>query len=319
LATKLYYLYINLKFFILFESSNMKNLWNYVSFFCYSAKSSIMLFFIIFVFFSGISCKTDSVQINDNIRSDFVSEIVSMVRVQGGTIIMGALKDDKGEPKYSCVDEKGNLAGIGTKHNVTVSSFYMSKYPVTQEQFEAVMGYNLSSNKGANLPVESLSWYDAAEFCNRLSSKEGFEQVYKITNVECLDNVWITDATVIPDWTKNGYRLPTEAEWEYAFRGDYPNKTALSDEITSKGNYTANNYGLYYFTGDILEWCWDRFGDYLSKSQTDPKGPEYGEFRVIRDGSWYDTNQKNVRCFSRGDYNPGHKTSFIGFRLVRRE
>jgi formylglycine-generating enzyme required for sulfatase activity len=124
----------------------------------------------------------------------------NMVSIQGGTFSMG-----------SPANEPGRLGHEGPQHQVTVNSFYMGRFPVTQAEYEAVMGINPSRFKGLNLPVELVNWFDAVEYCNRLSQREGLTQAYSISGIG--DN-----RTVIWNRNANGYRLPTEAEWEYACR-----------------------------------------------------------------------------------------------------
>jgi len=242
----------------------------------------------------------------------------NMVRINGGTFLMGSPTSEVG--RYD--DE--------AQHHVTVSSFYMGKYEVTQKEFQEVMGTNPSGIKGDNLPVENVSWYDAVKYCNRLSQKEDLTPAYTING----ENVtWNQNA--------NGYRLPTEAEWEYACRagtttpfstgnnittsqanydGTYPYnnnaKGTYLGKTTTVGSFSPNPWGLYDMHGNVSEWCWDWLGGYSTGTQTDPKGASSGSVRVIRGGSW-DASAQDLRSAFRFIYNPSERSSSFGFRIAR--
>jgi formylglycine-generating enzyme required for sulfatase activity len=260
----------------------------------------------------------------------------NMVRIQGGTFTMGS---PASEPNHDS-DE--------TPHQVTVGSFYMGRYQVTQKEYQAVMGTNPSDFKGDNLPVEKVSWYDAIVYCNKLSMKEGLSPAYRI-NGSTDPAAWggvptsrnaTWDAVAIVAGS-NGYRLPTEAQWEYACRagtgtpfstgnnitttqanydGNYPyNNNAegtYREKTTAVGSFAPNAWGLYDMHGNVDEWCWDWYGSYASGAQTDPVGAVSGNNRVRRGGSW-DNFGQHLRSACRGYYNPGYRVSVIGFRLVR--
>ncbi|MBC8384853.1 MAG: SUMF1/EgtB/PvdO family nonheme iron enzyme [Candidatus Cloacimonetes bacterium] len=242
----------------------------------------------------------------------------NMIFVQGGTFQMGS--NDGGS------DEK-------PVHTVTVSDFYIGKTEVTQKEWKEVMGASTSLNnpsyfKGDDLPVENVSWYDAVEFCNKKSEKEGLEKCYSGSgkNTKC-------------DFSKNGYRLPTEAEWEYAARGGVSaslnnrnggNKYAGSNNVKdvawyfdnsgSKthpvGTKQPNELGIYDLSGNVWEWCSDRYDEnyYKNSPQNNPQGPSSGKSRVLRGGSW-DSGDYCCRFVYRGSYDPD--VYFIGFRFVR--
>jgi formylglycine-generating enzyme required for sulfatase activity len=232
-----------------------------------------------------------------------------LIFIDGGTFQMGSASGSS--------DEK-------PLRSVTVSSFYLGKYEVTQKQWVAVMGSNPSSFKGDDRPVEQVSWFDAVDFCNRLSAKEGLELCYTISgmNVTC-------------DFSKNGYRLPTEAEWEYAARGGRSSRGytyaggndagavawcgANSGETThAVGGKQANELGLYDMSGNVYEWCWDWYGNYGAGAQMDPRGPSSGQCRVVRGGSWDRRDDTDLRPAVRGFVEPGNRYSSLdGFRLAR--
>ena len=260
--------------------------------------------------------------------------LIEMASIPAGTFIMGSPTT---EPNRDSGEKQ---------HSVTLSGFSMSKYQVTQAQWFAVMGkrrgVSLNYGGGDNFPIYYVNWYEAIVFCNKLSIIEGLNPVYIISdstnpadwgtvptsNDDPKRKTW--DAVVM-DRSKNGYRLPTEAEWEYACRGDYPNKAtetntkpfgigvgtkmvsgmanfydwkpydlAQSGEysasgtnmtIKTVGSYAANNYGLYDMHGNVREWCWDWWGTYSSVSQTNPTGAVSAPNRVRRGGNLSSSGQ----------------------------
>jgi formylglycine-generating enzyme required for sulfatase activity len=266
------------------------------------------------------------------LREDRGTTEKQMVRVNGGTFTMG-----------SPADEPGREINEAPQHRVTVSSFYMGKHEVAQKEFQEVMGQVCCSTfMGENLPAVNVSWYNAAEYCNRLSRQEGLSPAYAINknthgpNYE--DEMWVWSDSgweVTMNRNANGYRLPTEAEWEYAAKGgngsprgyiysgsNRAGPVAWYSRNSGKtmhpvGTKAPNSLGLYDMSGNVWEWCWDWYGDYTSDAQTDPTGAATGSYRVIRGGSWNCKGQlirSAFRCYSNADDSRG---DCIGFRLVR--
>ena len=260
---------------------------------------------------------------------------IEMVPISGGTFIMGSPPD---EP-----DRETNE----TQHTVTLSSsFRMGKYEVTQEQYEAIMGTNPSwfipaiggppatGETNARRPVERVTWYDAVEFCNKLSEIEGRQPVYTISGRTPATGYPITSATVTANWNTNGYRLPTEAQWEYACRAGtttaYNTGATISDNTgwnmdnsVSKthevGLKPPNPFGLYDMHGNVYEWCWDWFGTYPGNGGTDPIGPSVSPdpsypARVYRGGCFTESNY--CRSAQRGSTSPINGFYSLGIRLV---
>ena len=216
----------------------------------------------------------------------------NMVWVDGGTFRMGA------------TSEQGSDADSGDKpvHSVTLSGYYIGKTEVTQALWQAVMGSNPSDLKGDDLPVECVSWDDCQEFIRKLHSLTG-----------------------------ENFRLPTEAEWEFACRGGnnsrgykYSGSNYIDDVAwywDNSGDKThpvatklPNELGIYDMTGNVLEWCADWYGDYSSGAQTNPKGPYDGSDRVARGSSswsYASSCRSSLRDFS----NPGDRYGGIGLRL----
>ncbi len=212
--------------------------------------------------------------------------------IPAGTFIMGDTRVDKD----------------WTPHEVILTtSFKMGVHEVTQAQYEQVMGVNSSEFKGADNPVEKASWDDAVEFCRRLSD---------LPAEKAAGNV---------------YRLPTEAEWEYACRAGTTTKYSFGDDESELGDYAwygvnsdqkthpvgskkPNAWGLYDMHGNVFEWCQDRYGDYPSGSVTDPTGPAVGSYRVHRGGSW-DGPAELCRSATRCGYGPSYRYFNYGFRV----
>ena len=219
--------------------------------------------------------------------------INNMVYVEGGTFTMGATSEQGSD---AASDEK-------PAHQVTLSSFSIGKYEVTQEEWEAVMGNNPSRFKGAKRPVESVSWSDCRQFIRKLRTLTG----------------------------KN-FRMPTEAEWEYAARGGnksrgykYSGSNILDDVGWYYGNSSSsthdvgqldpNELGLYDMSGNVWEWCADWYGSYDSNSQSNPIGSSSGSDRVDRGGSW--NNLAGLcRVSYRYNYTPGFSYRNLGLRLA---
>jgi len=250
----------------------------------------------------------------------------SMVFVQGGTFQMGSndFEANSDEPL----------------HSVTVDSFYIGKYEVTQREYQALMGTNPSYFKGDNLPVESVSWNDAIAYCNALSKKEGLPVAYKENDGVLLDEEGkeTTDVRKV-----KGYRLPTEAEWEFAARGgnssrgykysgsDDPGAVAWyddnsGDETHEVGSKQANELGIHDLSGNVWEWVSDWYDEsYYSNSPANNPYNSVSGFsgilslisnRVNRGGSCYNY-ARDVRVASRSSLGPDYRDNDLGFRLSR--
>ena len=229
-----------------------------------------------------------------------------MAAVPGGTFIMGSPETDPGYVSWE-----------GPQHSVTLDPFYIGIYTVTQQEYQAVMGNNPSHTQTENYPVETVSWYAALEYCNALSKKHRLKSAYVIGGDEVTWNV-----------TANGYRLPTEAEWEYACRAGTTAGYNTGDTITfadarfqagepaAVGIFAPNAWGLYDMHGNVYEWCWDWYGDYSGEPQTNPRGPESGARRVIRGGSAA-SDAEHLRSAERGRVEPSVRNVNLGFRVAR--
>jgi formylglycine-generating enzyme required for sulfatase activity len=267
----------------------------------------------------------------------------------------------------NCMNSNESYSDELPLHSVYVSAFYMDKYDVTKALWDSVYqwatnyGYSFDYaglGKAANHPVQTIDWWDAVKWCNARSEQEGRTPAYYTsaaqTTVYRSGQVNLTNACV--NWVANGYRLPTEAEWEKAARGgvsgqrfawgdiisqslaNYYGNTGYAYDLGPNGsntNYTSggypytspvgsfapNGYGLYDMAGNVWQWCWDWYdGSWYSNAgatQTDPRGPGGAlSYRVLRGGSW-NVVANVARCANRSSGNPNDDVNLIGFRCVR--
>ena len=262
---------------------------------------------------------------------EYTAPDADFVLIKRGTFQMGSPENED----WRSNDE--------TAHQVTVSSFYISKYEVTQKLYSEVTGKNPSNFKGDTLPVENITWLDAIEFCNELSKRHGRTPVYTIKD-EGRSVSWNRSA--------DGYRLPTEAEWEYAaragsttpfyskrvpgsddvnFYGHYPyqieqnyfNDSVLETgpgvyrgETLPVGSFTPNPNGLYDIYGNVGEWCFDLYGDYGTAAAENPFGASAGTRRVNRGGGWNDFG-KNLRSAYRAAAEQNTPLYNVGIQIGR--
>jgi len=226
------------------------------------------------------------------------------------------------KPIYEIMQERmvkipaGNFERGDNRNNckeVTISAFKMDKFLVTQSIYEMVIGENPSHFEGKDRPVENVTWFDAIKFCNELSRNVGLQEAYEF-NKETVERKLESD----------GYRLPTEAEWEYACRANSIGKRyGKLDEIAiyntksthEVGVKNANEFGLYDMLGNVKEWCFDRYGDYPRKNVTNPEGPNTGPFRILRGGCWF-SFPNEMKCPHRSKDWPNTSKNNVGFRLV---
>jgi len=222
-------------------------------------------------------------------------------------------------------------------HYTFISSFYISKYEVTQFEYEELMDENPSQYEGTYNPVEKVNWYEAAAYCNKLSIQENLTPCYDQSGETNPDN-WTYPLDLTCNWNANGYRLPTEAEWEYAARGGIyhmdnfkfsgtTNSLSLfawfsnnSGNTTHQvGGKSPNQLGIYDMTGNVWEWCWDWYssGYYATYPGDNPLGPNTGDDKVIRGGA-FDTSQYDGSVSDRSYRFYPAIYDDIGIRVVRK-
>lgn len=267
-----------------------------------------------------------------------------MVRIPGGEFTMGRTS--------------GDTDSDAPPVTVYASEFYMAKHPVTWELWNAVRDWAFNhgytdigegGGKGADHPVHSVSWWDAVKWLNARSEREGLTPVYRNA-----DGTVFKRGTTAPtaNWNANGYRLPTEAEWEKAARGgvsgqrfpwgdtithsqaNYWSSSSYTYDISPTqgfhptyndgtfpytspvGSFAANGYGLYDMSGNVWDWCWDWYSSTYTDNATDPKGASSGTSRVNRGGSWNGYARYSRSALSGGN-DPSYRFNGIGFRPAR--
>ncbi len=240
--------------------------------------------------------------------SSSVVVALKMVHIPAGTFVMGSDPFETGRADDECA------------HKVVLAqAFYMKASLVTQAEFKAVMGSNPARFKsvGKSAPIEQVSWFDAIRYCNRLSEKEGLRPAYVIQG----------ETVRFLGFNRTGYRLPTEAEWEYACRAttltpySTGRKLQAGDanfdqrETSQVMLYPPNPWGLHDMHGNVWEWCWDWYGRYPQTSVRQPCGPDKGETRLLRGGGW-DSQARACRSASRSHFFPNMRTDAVGFRTV---
>ena len=321
---------------------------------------------------AGYNVETETITLKDPAKAGYTFEGWYMAEGFTGNAVTEIVQGSTGDitlyakweqiPFTTVKVEGGSCTLNGTE--VTLSSFWISKYEVTQEEFVSVMTGNTNGIEAnpswfdygptagevqERRPVENVSWYDAIVYCNLLSMREGLTPCYTIKG-STDPAAWGTsptwfDAEDYDDWKSvtcnfdaDGYRLPTEAEWEYAARGGNPEDGSWdntysgsntlddvawyrdnSDRKTHEvGKKQANALGLYDMSGNVLEWCWDWYGSssgYPSGTE-DPAGPDAGSSRVDRGGSWGHF-ASDCAVSNRGYDYPCSRYDYYGFRLVR--
>jgi len=292
-----------------------------------------------------LSYKDNDALFTVNVLSEF--PYLDMALIPAGDFSMGSPNN-----------EMSRSSNEGPQHTVTLSSFYIGKYEVTQQEYTELTGNNpsyfssyppVSGEIPEMQPVENISWYDAIEFCNALSVLEGFTPAYIIDKIDPEPNIWGVykwEVQLNPD--SNGYRLPTEAQWEYACRagtatafyngnnyaGSLYNNTLIGEVAWTGENANFNTHqtglkqpnawGLYDMHGNVQEWCWDWPREYSGDDQLDPQGASSGTERILRGGSAFLDPYTGFLGIGRDLRSAARRTNYeyyrsreIGFRVVR--
>mgnify|MGYP002856811636 CR=1 FL=1 len=279
----------------------------------------------IFVFLASAVCSYSIFAQSEAIISKIADE---MVELPSGIFYLGS--DDYENNEHP-------------KHDVKISKIAVQKTEVTQAEYRDVVGVNYSRYKGDNRPVEEVSWFDAVVFCNKLSIASGYTPVYSLngeTNPENWGDIprrgnddeieaW---TNISCDFSANGYRLPTEAEWEYAAHANtytlYSgsnnvtdvawNNASVDGETHDVATKAPNDFGLYDMSGNVWEWCWDWYGNYDVTETENPLGaPKEITGKKIRRGGSMNSSKEYCRVTNRASSEPAVRGVDLGFRVVR--
>jgi formylglycine-generating enzyme required for sulfatase activity len=293
-----------------------------------------------------LSCGGDDKSTNSGGTTTFTPKGMIKISAQGKSFVMGSSGGFDNELPIHTVNFTGN--------------FWIDTTEVTQADFDTLMkvtfpayvtpNWNLSYGVGDNYPAYYVSWSDAVMYCNARSKRDGLDTVYTYTAINGTPGNLCTLEGVAIDYSKSGYRLPTEAEWEYACRGGtttdfywskdfdpYPSTVADTANFDSYAIWYGNSwqygatdanfgthqvaskapnaYDLYDMSGNLFEWCNDWYGDYDSATVSDPTGPDDGDFHCLRGGSW-GNHAIFLRSANRTTLYPDYTYYFIGFRAV---
>jgi formylglycine-generating enzyme len=270
--------------------------------------------------------RQNGVVYSPSFHNEAIKKIISFLDLEEReTVVQRKARIDRYFRRYmqpisdgSCLmgSEKGRFDERPVRE-VSLSQFWMMKYPVTQEEYQRLMGSNPGNFKHPKKPVQNVSWFDAIAYCNKWSVRDGLSEVYEFV-----------DDVVVIHYSKNGYRLPTEAEFEYACRAGTQSDYFWGDKLEEAdlfawhdGNRRPNPWNLYDVCGNVFEWCNDWYDpDYYKYGELkDPKGPwrQHGEYKVMRGGAWaYDPLR--LRSAARLKRDPVLTDDVSGFRCVIR-
>lgn len=262
---------------------------------------------------AGLAASGEPIEVAERTGPNVEPPLMDLVEIPGGLFLMGTPENQRGHQ----FDEE-------PVHTVQISPFSCMRFPVTRRLYKKVMGQDPSFPAGAtdNRPVNRVTWFQALDFCNRLSKRDGFKPCYQIK-----------DAQVEWHFAANGYRLLTEAEWEYACRAGTTTRWSFGDDEERLGDHAwfgansnsqpqsvggklPNAWGLYDMHGNVWEWCWDIYGPYTAEFKIDPTGAKKGIDHILRGGTCVGSPGL-LRSALRYRIQSESRSELIGFRCAR--